>query len=91
MSVGCALDETDVTTSEDTAELITTCTVFRPMSWGTAGNLCVERKGPTVYLQVGEEFETIAVPGWNRGEGYLVLGCSSTNGLYIVDSYCHQE
>jgi hypothetical protein len=60
------------------------------MQWGTAGNLCVERKGPTVYLAAGEQFETFSTPGWNRGEGYLVLGCSVSNGLYIVDSFCQQ-
>jgi hypothetical protein len=87
-AVGCAVEGGDATLAEESAPLSTTCTVFRPMQWGTSGHLCVERKGPTVTLHEGEQFETIAQPGPNRGEGYLILGCSSSAGLYVVDSAC---
>jgi hypothetical protein len=89
-AVGCVVDEGDATTTEESSELTTVCTVFRPVQWGSAGNLCVERRGPTVFLQDGEQFETFAVPGPNRGEGFLILGCSATAGLYEVASSCQQ-
>lgn len=92
-AVGCALDEgvgTEETTATEESAVGFQCTVFRPVSWGTSGHICKERFGATVILQEGETFETTHWTGQvpTDDDGRLILGCSSTQGLYVILNYC---
>src|ERR1043166_10331152 len=80
MGVGCAVDENDPSTSDETQAVTGQCRINRPYGWAVGSVSCMERPSNPFYslLDPGAPMTFRSGTVIGKGQGYVTVQCHAS-------------